>query len=112
MAFLLLLCGACDSAFFGAEAEKPPPIEPPKQAKVPTRPKECQVAMDLLTTCEGAREQLEPSRITAVAECANPTYLGDTELMAFLRCLGDAPDCAQLARCSGPITTPTEAAPK
>ena len=58
--------------------------------------------MQLITTCKVA---LEPTRISAVAECTSPSYLGDTELQAFLRCLGDAPTCEQLVRCSGPIGT-------
>jgi hypothetical protein len=56
--------------------------------------------MQLITTCKVA---LEPTRISAVAECTSPSYLGDTELQAFLRCLGGAPTCEQLLRCSGPV---------
>jgi hypothetical protein len=62
--------------------------------------------MQLITTCKVA---LEPTRISAVAECTSPSYLGDTELQAFLRCLGDAPTCEQLLRCSGPVGTLTPA---
>ena len=58
--------------------------------------------MQLITTCKVA---LEPTRISAVAECTSPSYLGDTELQAFLRCLGDAPTCDELLKCSGPIGT-------
>ena len=97
-----LLCGC----FGGSPAELPPPPEPistgPARANAGTRPKECQVAMQLITTCKVA---LEPTRISAVAECTSPSYLGDTELQAFLRCLGDAPTCEQLLRCSGPVGT-------
>jgi hypothetical protein len=78
----------------------------PARAKAGTRPKECQAAMQLITTC---KVSLEPTRISAVAECTSPSYLGDTELQAFLRCLGDAPTCDQLSRCSGPIGTLTPA---
>jgi hypothetical protein len=46
----------------------------------------------------------------AVAECKKETYLGDTELQVFLRCLGDAPTCDQLVRCSGPIGSMGQAA--
>ena len=60
--------------------------------------------MDLITGCH---VPLAPSRIQAIAECSAPQYLGDTELMAFLRCLGDKPNCEQLARCSGPIVQVT-----
>jgi len=97
-----LLC----SCFGSDPAELPPPPEPvyagPARANAGTRPKECQVAMQLITTCKVA---LEPTRISAVAECTSPSYLGDTELQAFLRCLGGAPTCEQLVRCSGPIGT-------
>jgi hypothetical protein len=62
--------------------------------------------MQLITTCKVA---LEPTRISAVAECTSPSYLGDTELQAFLRCLGDAPACEQLLRCAGPVGTLTPA---
>ena len=90
----------------GTPEEPPPPPDPvytgPARAKAGTRPKECQVAMQLITTCKVA---LEPTRISAVAECTSPNYLGDTELQAFLRCLGDAPTCETLVRCSGPIGT-------
>jgi hypothetical protein len=48
--------------------------------------------MQLITTCKVA---LEPTRISAVAECTSPSYLGDTELQAFLRCLGAAPTCEE-----------------
>jgi len=98
------------SGCFGGDAaqELPPPPDPvytgPARAKAGTRPKECQVAMQLITTCKVA---LEPTRISAVAECTSPNYLGDTELQAFLRCLGDAPTCDTLVRCSGPIGTLT-----
>jgi hypothetical protein len=56
--------------------------------------------MDLITSCG---VELAPSRVVAVAECDPKTYRGDTELLVFLRCLGDAPDCDRLGRCSGPI---------
>jgi hypothetical protein len=101
LASLLALSGC----FGGDEPqEPPPPPDPvyagPARANAGTRPKECQVAMQLITTC---KVSLEPTRISAVAECTSPSYLGDTELQAFLRCLGDAPNCDQLVRCSGPI---------
>jgi hypothetical protein len=93
---------ACDnSAFFGGTAaEEKPEVPPPAMAKPSPRPPECQAAMDLIAGCNVA---LEPTRISAVAECRKESYLGDTELQAFLRCLGDAPTCEQLVRCSGPI---------
>ena len=62
--------------------------------------------MDLIATCSVS---LEPSRISAVAECKKATYLGDTELQAFLRCLGEGATCEQLIRCSGPIGSLGEA---
>jgi hypothetical protein len=64
--------------------------------------------MQLITTCKVV---LEPTRISAVAECTAPNYLGDTELQAFLRCLGDAPTCDQLQRCAGPVGTLAPAMP-
>jgi len=92
---------ACDtSAFFGDQAPEKPAPPPPAMAAPPKRPPECQAAMDLIASCKVA---LEPTRISAVAECRKETYLGDTELQVFLRCLGDAPTCEQLVRCSGPI---------
>jgi len=92
---------ACDtSAFFGDQAPEKPAPPPPAMAAPPKRPPECQAAMDLIASCKVA---LEPTRISAVAECKKETYLGDTELQVFLRCLGDAPTCDQLVRCSGPI---------
>jgi hypothetical protein len=102
---LLVACwaaqGCDDSAFFGEKAAPTKPaIEPPPQVKPPARPKECQTAMDLITSCGVA---LEPTRIAAVAECKQETYLGDAELQVFLRCLGETPSCEQLVRCSGPI---------
>ena len=56
--------------------------------------------MDLIAGC---KVSLEPTRISAVAECKKETYLGDTELQVFLRCLGESPTCDELVRCSGPI---------
>jgi hypothetical protein len=105
---LVLFLAGC---FGGGEPEPPPPPPPVNMgpARAPgTRPKECQVAMQLITTCKVA---LEPTRISAVAECTNPAYLGDTELQIFLRCLGEAPTCEQLQRCSGPVGTLTPATP-
>jgi hypothetical protein len=102
-----LALGACFGG--GDPAELPPPPPPvytgPARASN-TRPKECQAAMQLITTCKVA---LEPTRISAVAECTAPAYLGDTELQLFLRCLGEAPTCDALARCSGPVGTLTPA---
>ena len=102
--FVLVACwsiAGCDnSAFFGEPAAEKTAVQPPAMAKPPLRPPECQGAMDLIASCGVA---LEPSRISAVAECRKETYLGDTELQAFLRCLGDGPSCDQLTRCSGPI---------
>jgi len=104
---VLLVTSILQGCFGGGDPQElPPPPEPvytgPTRANAGTRPKECQVAMQLITTCKVA---LEPTRISAVAECTSPSYLGDTELQAFLRCLGDAPNCEQLVRCSGPIGT-------
>ena len=98
---LAVSLAACDtSAFFGDQAPEKPAIPPPAMAEPPKRPPECQAAMDLIATC---KVSLEPTRISAVAECKKETYLGDTELQVFLRCLGNAPTCEQLVRCSGPI---------
>jgi hypothetical protein len=102
------LSAACDdSAFFGDQAPEKPVVAAPAMAKPPPRPPECQAAMDLIAGC---KVSLEPSRISAVAECKKETYLGDTELQVFLRCLGDAPTCDQLVRCSGPIGSMGQAA--
>jgi hypothetical protein len=106
----LLFASILQGCLGGDPPELPPPPEPvntgPARANAGTRPKECQVAMQLITTC---KVSLEPTRISAVAECTSPSYLGDTELQAFLRCLGDAPACDQLVRCSGPVGTLTPA---
>ena len=107
----LLAVLALSACFGGGDpSELPPPPDPvytgPTRANAGTRPKECQVAMQLITTCKVA---LEPSRISAVAECTSPAYLGDTELQVFLRCLGATPTCETLVRCAGPIGTLTPA---
>jgi hypothetical protein len=99
------MCLALAGCFGSNGSEELPPPPPPvytgpARANAGMRPKECQAAMQLITTCKVA---LEPTRISAVAECTSPSYLGDTELQAFLRCLGDAPTCEQLQRCSGPV---------
>ncbi len=74
--FLLASCLALTACFSGGSDELPPPPPPvytgPTRANS-TRPKECQVAMQLITTCKVA---LEPTRISAVAECTSPAYLG------------------------------------
>ena len=103
------LSAACDdSAFFGDQAPEKPAVAAPAMAKPPPRPPECQAAMDLNASC---KVSLEPSRISAVAECKKESYLGDTELQVFLRCLGDGATCDQLVRCSGPIGSMGQAAP-
>jgi hypothetical protein len=113
--FLALALGcwgvaACDdSAFFGEQPEATKPAAPPPaMAKPAPRPPECQAAMELIAGCQ---VPLEPSRISAVAECKKETYLGDTELQVFLRCLGEGATCEQLAKCSGPIEAVGAAAP-
>ena len=104
---LAVSLSACDtSAFFGDQAPEKPATPAPAMAAPPKRPPECQAAMDLIASC---KVSLEPTRISAVAECKKETYLGDTELQAFLRCLGSAPTCDQLLRCSGPVGTLTPA---
>lgn len=101
-----LLLPACEtSAFFGSKEEPEPEVKRPPPAKTASRPPECQRAMDLITSCG---IPLIPSRVTAVAECHGNTYSADTELLALLKCLGDDPDCEQLARCSGPIVDETD----
>ena len=105
---LAVSLASCDTgAFFGDQAPEKPATPPPAMAPPPKRPPECQAAMDLIASCKVA---LEPTRISAVAECKKETYLGDTELQVFLRCLGDAPTCDQLVRCSGPIGSMGQAA--
>jgi hypothetical protein len=94
------LAGCDNSAFFGEPPAEKVEVAPPAMVKPAARPPECQAAMDLIASCKIA---LEPTRISAVAECKKESYLGDTELQAFLRCLGDGATCEQLVRCSGPI---------
>jgi hypothetical protein len=116
LAFCLTL-PACDmiNLFCGTSGDAPPaPPDPvstaPTRARTRVRPPECQAAMQLISSCKEVT--LASTRITAVAECEAPGYYGDSELMAFLRCMGTAPDCARLQACSGPIGTLTPAVPE